>query len=136
MPCVMVSLRFGAACARCLGVLPSRMEVCFRGALCAGRARSVFYLRRWNVPPSVFLMWEGVLREEVLGDEDREGAMVHGFEERAVGKREHVDCAGYMGFVLPSSNLHSKFEVASFSCGSREWVQEVLAWVLEADGPF
>ena len=63
MPCVMGSLRFGAACARCLGVLPSRMEVCFRGALFAGGARSVFYLCRWDVPPTVFLMEEGVLRE-------------------------------------------------------------------------
>ncbi len=72
----------------------------------------------------------------MLGDEDREGAMFHGPQERAVGKREHVACAGYMGFVLPSSNLHSEFEVASFSCGSREWVQEVLTRVLGADGPF
>ena len=84
----MGSLGFWAACALCLGVLPSRMEVCFRGALLAGRARSVFYLRRWNVPPSVFLMWEVILWESVLGNEDREGAVLHGFEERAVGERE------------------------------------------------
>jgi hypothetical protein len=64
------------------------MEVCLEGALLAGRARSVFYLRRWNVPPSVFLMWGVVLREKVLGNEDREGGVLHGFEERAVGKRE------------------------------------------------
>ena len=71
----------------------------------------------------------------MLGNEDREGAVLHGFEERTIGKREQVDCASYMGSVLPSSNLHSEFEVASFSCGSREWVQEVLAWVLGAGMP-
>ncbi len=72
----------------------------------------------------------------MLGNEDREGDVLHGFEERAVGKCEQVGCAGYMGFVLPSSDLHSEFEVASFSGGSREWVQEVLARVLGVDGSF
>jgi hypothetical protein len=71
----------------------------------------------------------------VLGNEDREGAVLHGFEERTVGKREQVDYASYVGSALPSSNLHSEFEVASFSGGSREWVQEVLTRVLGAGGP-
>ena len=47
-----------------------------------------------------------------------------------------MSCTGYMGFVLPSSNLHSEFKVASFRGGSRKWVQGVLTWVLGADGPF
>ena len=72
----------------------------------------------------------------MLGNEDREGAVLHGFEERTIGKREQVDCASYMGSVLSSSNLHSEFEVASFSGGSRERVQEVLTRVLGAGGPF
>ncbi len=72
----------------------------------------------------------------MLGDEDREGVVLHGFEERAIGEREQVDCAGYVGSFLTSSNLHSEFEVASFSGGSREWVQEVLTRVLGAGGSF
>ncbi len=72
----------------------------------------------------------------MLGDEDREGAVLHGFEERVIGKREQVDCAGNMSFFLPSSNLHSEFKVASFSGGSRKWVQETLTRVLGAGGSF
>ena len=72
----------------------------------------------------------------MLGDEDREGAVLHGFEDRVIGKREQVDYAGNMSSFLPSSNLHSEFEVVSFRGGSRKWVQGVLTWVLGAGGPF
>ena len=47
-----------------------------------------------------------------------------------------MGCAGYVSSVLPSSNLHSEFEVASFNSRSRRWVQEVLTRVLGSDGPF
>ena len=66
----------------------------------------------------------------MLGNEDGEGTALHGFKERVIGKCEQMGCAGYMGFVLPSSDLHSEFEVVSFSGGSWGWVWEVLVWMV------
>ena len=47
-----------------------------------------------------------------------------------------MGCAGYMSSVLPSSDLHSEFEVTSFSSGSWGWVREVFTRVLGTGGPF
>ena len=44
-------------------VLPVPMEVCLGSTLFAGKSCSVFCLCRWDVPPSVFLMWEATLWE-------------------------------------------------------------------------
>ena len=88
MPCVLGSLGFWATYACSLGVLPVHVEVCLGSTLLAGRTCSVFCLCRGDIPPAVFLVWEATLWEQVLGDEDGEGAVLHGFEERAVGERE------------------------------------------------
>ncbi len=81
-------LGFWATYACCLGVLTVGVEVCLGSTLLTGRECSVFCLCRGDIPPAVFLVREAEMWEKVLGNEDREGDVIHGFEERVVGERK------------------------------------------------
>ena len=86
------------------------IAVMFLGsAFSAGWACSIVCSLCEGVPPSLLFVWRVVVWEEGFGDQQWEVVASQGASEFVVGKGEEVRGSGFVGSVLPSSDLHSEF---------------------------